>query len=195
MDPEEQAARASFSEYLPPYTLVKQSINLDAAELFGQIRAITKLVAPGPGHGFYWGLVTVSDGVLRLWRDWLSSASACENDSVQASTMTSSPDKARKCERAVETHERVVWVNDGPQNVGVKLRVRERPWSRGLSSLPVFVGTNEDMPVSYEIEYEEVLVRTRWLLQVSEQIWEEQQANMANSGEGGGRGVVMGMFR
>ena len=48
--------------------------------------------------------------------------------------------------------EAVLWVNDG-ENVGVPPRVRRRNWRRDNPIL-VSVHELEDLPVSYEIQYE-----------------------------------------
>lgn len=124
---------------VPP--LVKQQINLDASEIFAQLTAVTSLVQVAPRSGLFYSAVNVSEGVVRLFREWL-----IERDSIGDG----------KGKRRVDggplgmDEEGVLWVNDG-MNVGVRFGVRERKWRRADAN-PVLIRADEDVAISYEIE-------------------------------------------
>lgn len=112
--------------------LVTQDIHLDSAELFTQLCAQTSVAIPGPSLGIYHDYIDINSGVVRLFRHWLAK------------------EAQRKGESSEEEHPGVLWANDGEQ-VGVKFRVTQKAWKRNT---PIIMSADEDMPVSYEIQYE-----------------------------------------
>lgn len=116
-------------------------VYLDDDESFSQLCATTNLVRLGPKPGLFRSHVNVSDGVVRVWREWLA---------------------ARASEKARETttEEVVLWV-DAARDVGVRFRVTEKDIR---AQHPVLVGNDEQLPVAYRLEFEELLVRSSTLL-------------------------------
>ncbi len=57
----------------------------------------------------------------------------------------------------------ILWANARTRNVGLRLRVIERSIAPQQSG-PILVGSEEDFPVEYRLEYEELVVRTNQLL-------------------------------
>lgn len=113
------------------------TVHLDDGEMFSQLCAVTNLVKTGPRRGLFLSHVNINDGVVRVFRRWLA-ARAAGDDEVDP----------------------ILWT-DRYKTVGLKFRVCEnidetRPaiWSEA----------DEDLPVSYTLVYEEVLVRTSRLL-------------------------------
>jgi len=117
--------------------------------------------------------VEVEDGVVRVWRDWLGKVTG------GGSTIS-----AQGKEVLPTDQKRILWV-DTARNVGLRVRVKETKWRREQQPILMFAG--EEMPVSYEIEYEELLVRTSHLLLKFEKSL-LQQDNTS------GKAVVFGSF-
>jgi hypothetical protein len=124
----------------PP--LVKKQINLDEFEDFSQLCAVVNLVKVVPSSMRLISAVTVEDGVIRLWRDWLKLQSKKEN-----------ADKDKDNRNNENDHEdpSILWV-DLRKTVGLKLRVKAKRWKR--QTIPVLIHKDEDTAVSYEVEIE-----------------------------------------
>ena len=156
------------------YNTVRQLVNLDSGELFSQLRATTTLVKIGP-KGLFFSTVAVSDGVIRVFRNWLAensrhTARDDKNRSASRGEETSSggmhgceecaADNACEggaCPKADQQsncndddHPAVLWVNDG-QNVGVRFSVRER---RRQTDKPILYQHEDELALSYEIQFE-----------------------------------------
>lgn len=147
---------------------MKQLVHLDAGELFTQLRATTTLVKIGPKRGLFLSSVGVSDGVLRLFRNWLAEQAGAQSQEGNVSSEMAedgSADMARGKGKARDPHagrrsgcarleadERtdILWVNDG-KNVGVRFSVKEDVSRRDN---PVLIQSDEDAAVSYEITFE-----------------------------------------
>lgn len=187
--------------------LVRQLLTLDGHELFTQLCSVTNLVKVGPRNGLFRCFVEVEDGVVRVWRDWLANMtegkmtemSIQERDEINGSK---GKGKFREDLAApdVSEDEKVLWVSRS-KNVGLRFRVRERRIHR---ELPVLMYANEEVAVSYDIEYEgelmfcvsgmlaltncsELLVRTSHLLLALEQSF-HQQDNYSS------KAIVFGSF-
>jgi hypothetical protein len=78
----------------------------------------------------------------------------------------------------------VLWA-DADRTVGIRVGLVEAV-DRRDANLPVFVSSEEDLPVSYRLEYSEVLVRTRWLLRMLEK-------SETQEGTSDGKAVVLAM--
>ncbi|KAK1836864.1 F-box domain-containing protein [Podospora conica] len=131
--------RAEGSSSTPPVEPPTQDVFLDETEPFSQLCAVTNLVEVGPKPGLFLSHVNVGDGVVRVWRDWLA-AQARNREGVGAP---------------------ILWA-DARQSVGVRFRVRRREgeWVRA----PVLVAADEEEPVTYRLEFDEVVVRAGELL-------------------------------
>lgn len=123
---------------------VSTTVSLDETEYFTQLCANSVLVKMCTKQGLFTSLVRVfEDTSFRLRR----------ND-LRNSARTKVP--------------WTVWL-DGHHNVGVKMRIQER--ARQVDWVPMMANDSdedEDSPVSYVVEYEEVLVRTEYLVVVLE---------------------------
>ncbi len=134
----------------PQPEYASHDIFLDEDELFTQLCTVANLVKVSPQKGLFLSHVDISEGVIRVWRNWLATQAA----SILA---------RRGSEGASEEppNDIVLWVDEYTWNVGLRFRVHERQPAHGI---PVMVGTDEDVAVSYRLEYEELLVRTNQLL-------------------------------
>ncbi|KAI0508782.1 F-box domain-containing protein, variant [Xylaria bambusicola] len=132
-------------------------VNLDADELFTQLCAVTNLVKVGPRRGLFLSIDNVSDSVVRVWRDWLreqATRSAMEQQQAEATNLDDPS---------------ILWV-DTSKNVGVRFRVIPREEGQ----TPLLLSRDQDPPVSYTLEYQELIVRTN-KLQLTLETSEAQQ--------------------
>lgn len=133
--PEAAQAGLSRDAAAPPLKeqLVTHLIHLDSTEMFTQLCARTFAAIPGLKANIYRDYIDVNDGVVRVFRNWLA-------------------DEAKSGSRSLgDPHAGVVWANDGEQ-VGIRFRVKRRAWHR--SAVPLLQAATEDVPVSYEVQYE-----------------------------------------
>lgn len=112
-------------------------IHLDDGEMFSQLCAVTNLVKTGPRRGLFLSHVNINDGVVRVFRRWLAARAAGDQDV-----------------------DPILWT-DRYNTVGLKFRVQENVDERRPA---IWSAADEDLPVSYTLVYEEVLVRTSRLL-------------------------------
>lgn len=124
---------------------------LDESELFSQLCTVTNLVKVGPKPGLFLSHVNVGDGLIRVWRQWLSVQAARCVAGAETTGAGAGSDSADR--------EHILWA-DAAKQVGLRFRVCEK--SDGPR--PVLALSDEDLPVSYTLEYEELLVRTTQLL-------------------------------
>ncbi|KAF2623738.1 hypothetical protein BU25DRAFT_414201 [Macroventuria anomochaeta] len=171
--------------------LVKQTVSLDGHELFTQLVAQTNLVKVGPYNGLFSAFVDVEEGVLRVWRKWLSDTAARDN-STSADIQKENVEevgKGREVVREVVEENldpndgRILWVSKA-KNTGIRFTVKERKLRKDA---PILVRNDEDLPVSYDIEYDELLIRTSYLLLMLEK-------SMVQDDNSSGKAVVFGSF-
>ncbi|KAJ4360176.1 uncharacterized protein N0V89_000736 [Didymosphaeria variabile] len=140
---------------------VKQILSLDGHELFTQLVAQTNLVKIGPRNGLFTCFVGIEDGVVRVWREWLRDTAAkrhnvnIKEEIVDEVCQEKGKAIAKKTSEAEGDEQidnpKVLWVSSN-KNTGIRLNVRERKLRRDI---PILVRADEeDMPVSYEIEYD-----------------------------------------
>ncbi|KAK4152152.1 hypothetical protein C8A00DRAFT_44746 [Chaetomidium leptoderma] len=146
---------------LRPPTPEQPSIDiyLDDDESFSQLCATTNLVRMGPRPGLFRSHVNVSDGVVRVWRDWLA---------VQAARAGHQQREGEGEGEGDDDHgnSAVLWA-DAARDVGVRFRVAEKDL-RGQHQQPVLVARDEQLPVAYRLGFEELLVRSTTLLVMME---------------------------
>lgn len=121
--------------------LVTETVSLDSHELFSQLCCVANLVKLGPRR-FITSMVTppISDGMIRVWRDWL--ARQVNGEQRLEAKLASDPRKDPS----------VLWVNNAPPNaVGIKCRTRECRWRQDN---PVLISSEEDVAVSYDLDFE-----------------------------------------
>jgi hypothetical protein len=125
-----------------------QIVSLESHELFSQLCTIANLVKAVPNIGFLLSCVTIGEGVIRIWRDWLAERAVLPRSKGTPSLGTSSKNASSKAV-ALEDRDRILWL-DNACNVGIRLRVIER---EDLGT-PILMRLDEDAYVSYSIEYE-----------------------------------------
>jgi hypothetical protein len=142
------ASTAASSQSLPDRP--SEDVFLDEGELFSQLCAVTNLVKVGPKRELFLSHVNINDGLIRVFRDWLAAQATDSSPGSQAP---------------------ILWA-DTRQTVGVRFRVSER--DPGWERMPLLVEAEEEAPVSYRLEFEEVLVRSGHLLLMMEESEKQQ---------------------
>jgi hypothetical protein len=146
------AASEPGSEHEP----VKQILSLEGHELFTQLCCVTNLVRTGPRQGIFRSFITIEEGVIRVWKHWLSRmSSTIEDNSHSVTEEQRSASKGKEVERsegATDARDdwRVLWV-DTSKNVGLRIKVTEKKWRR---QMPVLVHADEEISMTFEIEYQ-----------------------------------------
>lgn len=135
----EASAHPEADETSAPIT---QKIHLDSSELFAQLTAVTSIVQIAPKSGLFLSVVNVSEGVIRMFRDWLSLQKQKEPRQIFA------PDTHPPSSIVDTTN--LLWVNDG-MNVGVRFRVREKRLATSVAE-PILVRADEDEAVNYDLD-------------------------------------------
>lgn len=137
--------------------VVKQTLSLEAHELFTQLVAQTNLVKIGT-HNLFTNFVDVEEGVLRVWRDWLRDTST-KGTAVNTAVPNEVVEEVGKGKEAIQEvveekadleDPRILWVTPR-RDSGIRFNVRERKLRRDA---PILISTDEDVPVTYDIEYE-----------------------------------------
>jgi len=110
-------AGSNSDQPIQDFEIPSQNISLESHELFTQLCTITNLVKLGPKPGLFMSCVTIGEGVIRVWRDWLAEWA------VPPSSKTAASQKVVKEAKIVENQrERMLWLDNG-KNVGISLRV------------------------------------------------------------------------
>ena len=121
-----------------------EAVSLEAHELFSQLCAVSHMAKMAPQRRVIQSFIELSDGTIRVFRDWLSKHANSDKNGKPISSLHPLDDSS------------VLWVNNCNNNVGIKFRVRERKWRQGN---PILFASDEEVAVSYEIEYEGISVR------------------------------------
>jgi hypothetical protein len=137
---------------------VKQTLNLESHELFTQLVAQAHL-ATTDQRGRPMNFVEIEDGVIRVWRDWLKEMAA-RGSTVHTEVPKEVVEAVGKDKEVVKEvpeqqmdleDSRILWASPR-KNSGIRFNVRERKLHRDV---PILIRTDEeDMPVSYKIEYD-----------------------------------------
>jgi hypothetical protein len=155
------SSQASASKTVPIETeAVKQVFSLEGHELFTQICAHANIVRVGPRNGLFRSFIKVEDGVIRVWRDWLDRMSRETKEASATSEVSKTylpsahkgkePRGTEKYPLAIEEDTRILWI-DVKKNVGLRVKITEKKWRRDL---PILIHADEEISVSYEIEYQ-----------------------------------------
>ena len=196
---------------------VTETVTVDAHDLFSQLSTSVYLGRREPRRGLLDSIQNVSEGTIRVWRNWLSEQ--CETKTFSDGTpVTVHHDSSSKRDRkeplvslsdTLEDPRKdvsILWVNTRDDSVGIKFKVKEKKWRR-TTAMPILFESDVEVAVSYEVEFEgkssmkhrhltltdttnlvtEILVRTAHLLFTLE----EAQQQMANDG---GRAIVFGSY-
>lgn len=140
---------------------MKQTLGLEAHELFTQLIAQTNLVKISPRHGLYTSFVDVEEGVVRVWRNWLreTAARGPRADTEVETALFGQERMGKEAKKEVALNKvdlddsRILWASP-LKNTGIRFNVMERKLRRDT---PVLIRTDEDMPVSYEVEFDGML--------------------------------------
>ncbi|CRG86882.1 hypothetical protein PISL3812_03894 [Talaromyces islandicus] len=156
-DAQESNGNTQRGETTDTQQFFKKQISLDEFEGFSQLCTMVNLVKLAPNSTRLISAINVEEGIIRVWRHWLKEHAGRKHGDI--SQETSKDDDG------------VLWV-DNRENVGLKLRVKEKKWNR---QAPVLIHEDEEMAVTYEVEIEEIRIRTTRLLLTVEQSLAEQQ--------------------
>ncbi|TGO60518.1 hypothetical protein BOTNAR_0144g00110 [Botryotinia narcissicola] len=131
----------------PEDGLVSQIVDLESHELFSQLCTITNIVKVGPKRGLFLSCVNIGEGVIR--------------DRDEANK--------RHIDSPEERENRLLWT-DTEKHVGLKFKVSK--WEEAPA--PILLHRDEEAPVFYKLQYEELVLRTtRLLLHVEEYLKRE----------------------
>lgn len=124
----------------------KKQISLDEFESFSQLQTMVNLVKVVPNTTRLISALNVEEGIIRVKRDWLKKhAERKQGDYIQ---------------ETAKDDDSILWV-DNQENVGLKLRVKEKRWNR---QAPILIH-QEEVAVTYEIEIEgNKVLRDMWSL-------------------------------
>ncbi|PLB47927.1 hypothetical protein P170DRAFT_476580 [Aspergillus steynii IBT 23096] len=152
---------------------VTRNVNLETFEEFSQLCVVVNIVKVMPGTHLLLSANDVVDGVARLFREWLKEqelnhcAAHDEEEDDELDSNAADADAKNKARSSP-----MLWVDQG-QNVGLKVRVRKK---RHLTAgFPLLIHRDEEVLTSYEVDIEELHVRTTRLLLTMEKSQKEQQ--------------------
>ncbi|PGH27951.1 hypothetical protein AJ80_00205 [Polytolypa hystricis UAMH7299] len=175
--------------------LVSHSIILDGYEHFSQLCTMAHLVRKNA----FPTRADLADGIVRLWRQWLAERARWDTDEKKknkeeegrrnggvAGRDMQKADKSDVRARPkipVQDDPSILWV-DGLKTIGLKLRVEERT---AQEQIPVLMHRDENITVNYEVEFEELVIRTTKLLFAVEKSREEEDYDHSKA-------VIFGTF-
>jgi hypothetical protein len=135
--------------------LASQNLFFNTGEQDSHLCTVTNLVKQDLEEDLFLSNVNISEGVARVQRDWL------EEESIRTVL-----DRGRRDVSLEEHNKRIIWVDPRTRNVGLRFRVVKR---ESVYDTDVDVDADEDGPVSYRLEYEELLIRSNQLLLMTEE--------------------------
>ena len=135
--------------------LASQNLFFNADEQESHLCTVTNLVKQDLDEDLFLSNVNMSEGVARVQRDWL------EEESIRTVL-----DRGRRDVSLEEHNKRIIWVDPHTRNVGLRFRVVKR---ESVHDTADDVDAEEDGPVSYRLEYEELLIRSNQLLLMTEE--------------------------
>jgi hypothetical protein len=140
---------------------VRDTINVDAHELFSQLTTVAYLGRRETTRGLLCSLQEVAEGTIRVWRDWLSRH--CESRSftdkstvvIQHGNEAAEQQKARSdsvISPCPTKDPQVLWINTRGEDVGIKFKVKRQ--QQRATNLPLMYSSDIELAVSYVIEFE-----------------------------------------
>lgn len=144
-----------------PDEAVTQTVSVDASDLFSQLQTLAFLGKRK--YGILSSIQEVSQGCIRVWKDWL--AKACETKywsdgepiAVHHEPLVIVDGSGKRRADSVTARlnpkddPNVRWLNTSDHNVGIRFRVKERKWRQNT---PVLYMIENELPVSYHVEFE-----------------------------------------
>jgi len=150
-----------------------EQVSIDAHEVFSQRCVASYMAKMSARRAVIQSLVDVSDGQIRIFRDWLS----------KQVTESAAPRVTNDIHPSEDSS--VLWVNNSGNSVGIKFRVRN---SGARRDNPILFSSEEEVAVSYNLEIEEFIIKTTYLLLKIEQ----SIVNQHNNAAGNTRAIVFG---
>ena len=147
-----------------PNDVVSETVTIDAHDLFSQLSTLAYLGKREPVQGLLFSIQEVSEGTIRVWRDWLSKQCESKNwtdgerIAVHQVTSSSPADSSKvRADNGVNFLDptkdpAILWLNTRDNNLGIKVRVKERKWRR--TNNPILYSSDIEIPVSYQIEFQ-----------------------------------------
>lgn len=117
-----------------------QHVFLDDAELFSQLCASTSIVRQGPRPGIFLSHLGISEGVVRVWREWLAQAAESDRNTDYATAEGGGMG-------------RILWA-DAQKNVGLRFTVRKTESEATRAQGGHLLVSTEEPPVEYTLQYE-----------------------------------------
>ncbi|KAN0092379.1 hypothetical protein V8E51_018226 [Hyaloscypha variabilis] len=150
--------------------LVAQDVYLESHELFSQLQCVVNVVETGIRKDLFLNCVTVGEGLVRVWREWLAERAECAV--LRSGEGKVDNEHSKEGEKEGEKGSGLLW-SDTEKHVGLKLRVIERQDER----IPVLISRDEDPNVGYTLQYEELVVRSTQLLLMMEDSLDREIGN------------------
>ena len=130
--------------------LIWRVVNMEAHELFSQLCISAAIVELGPRRDVFLNCIDIlKKSTVRIWRHWLLEASNSQKGNEKPHVIGKSNSEYAVASDRDDNFECIIWADRG-QNVGIKVRVRERGWKNP----PTLVHKDEDQAVSYVLELE-----------------------------------------
>lgn len=131
--------------------VVRQTVNLEAHELFSQLCFSAGLVQIGPRRGVFLSNVdAVEKKTFRMWRRWLAEMAKYAEPVTENASFASEPQSYGDSGNNVGDPNHLVWV-DQNKIAGLRVSVTEKRWRRDT---PILIAKDEDEAVSYTVEIE-----------------------------------------
>jgi len=163
---------------------VVHSLNLDPDELFSQFCAYASLVRLGPRRGVFLSNVQIvqsGQGVMRVWKQWLQDR-ALELWQHEQDPDYAIDDTPSSSYPTIGLHKNILWT-DYRKNVGLRVAIRDREGTCYGKDVSEY----DDLPMSFSIEIQELVVRTTHLMLAVE------ASTQADDGQSG-KALIFGNF-
>jgi hypothetical protein len=136
----------------PSNLVVTRPISLEEFEDFSQLCVVVNIVKVMPGTNLLLSTVTVEDGVIRLFRDWLRNQ-AKYSESMRSPGAPPQGESSNNiaCSSIDEAHCRMLWVGQ-TKNVGLKVRIRGEEYLN--CHFPDLIRYDEEQSTSYKLVIE-----------------------------------------
>lgn len=140
-------------------------INMDEHELFSQLCTSLTLIKT-----VRYGRVYVQKKrTFRLFRDWLARCASHSNDSIRHGVCVEwNQVTSQECSLSSSELDHTIWT-DQSQNVGLRVRVHDSKSSAEEQHGPL-QDADKDQPVSYDLDIEELMIRSTFLLDSLERL-------------------------
>ena len=148
-----------------PNEPVYYTVTVDSQEVFSQLSCLAYLGRREFTEGMMFSIQQVSEGHIRVWRNWLSEQ--CESKTwtdgepiaiYHDAPMSPKATGRGRSDSVLSTvppnkDPSVLWIDSRDENVGIRFRVRERVWRKAA---PVSYSSDVEAPVTYTVELEGV---------------------------------------